>query len=67
MGCWTKSHHWQSHCVVSLSKTLYLLLSTELLLIQPRKTHTNLTEKIVDMDHGWKESKQTIIETFSFY
>ena len=25
--CWFELHQWLSHCVVSLSKTLYLLLS----------------------------------------
>ena len=27
-GCYFKAHRWWSHCVVSLSKTLYLLFST---------------------------------------
>ena len=27
-GCWFEPHGLQSHCVVSLSKTLYLLLIT---------------------------------------
>ena len=27
-GCWFEPHHWWCHCVVSLSKTLYPLLST---------------------------------------
>ena len=27
-GCWFEPHRWHSHCVVSLSKMLYRLLST---------------------------------------
>ena len=27
-GCWFEPHHQQSHCIVSLSKTLYPLYST---------------------------------------
>ena len=36
----------QNHCVVSLSKTLYPLLSTNYW-VQPRKTHTDMTEKLL--------------------
>ena len=39
-GC--GSEHHRSHCVVSLSKTLYHLLKVP---VQPKKTHPDMTEK----------------------
>ena len=42
----------QRHCVVSLSKNIYL----SLVLVQPRKTRPFITEKLL---MGRKESKQT--------
>ena len=43
-GCRFDPH--RQHCIVSLSKTLILCL----VLVQPKKTHPDMTEKNVDWD-----------------
>ena len=44
-GCWFKPHPRQSHSVVSLRKTHFPLYST--VLVQPRKTLPNMSEKLL--------------------
>ena len=50
--CLFQSHHWGSHCVVSLSMTLYPLLSTF-------STQEDLMKQLKNCWLGCKESKQT--------
>ena len=45
-GCWFEPHLWRSHCVVSLSKTLFLLLSTG----AAQEDSSGHDRKIVDWD-----------------
>ena len=42
-GCWFEPHCWPSNCVVSLSETLYPLLSTG----STQGTITDITEKLL--------------------